>query len=72
MEKTNLLSKLGSRIVQLRKEKGIKQIDLAFRIDMDDGSLRRLERGKTNPTTTTLERIADGLDVEIKDLFDFE
>ena len=71
MEKTDLLVKLGKKIVQLRKEKNIRQIDLAFNIDIDDGSLRRIERGKTNPTTKTLEKIAKGLNVEIKDLFDF-
>lgn len=72
MEKDDLLVKLGKRIVQLRNEKGIRQGDLAFTIDIDDGSLRRIEDGRTNPTTKTLEKIAKGLGVEIKDLFDFK
>ncbi len=71
MKKTDLLIKLGKRIIELRKEKNIRQIDLAYNIDIDDGSLRRIERGKTNPTAKTLEKIAKGLNVEIKDLFDF-
>ncbi len=68
----DLLIKLGERIVQLRKEKGIRQVDLAFNIDMDDGSLRRIERGRVNLTTKTLAKIAKGLEVEMKDLFDFK
>jgi len=68
----DLLIRLGERIVQLRKEKGIRQVDLAFNTDIDDGSLRRIEKGKINPTTKTLARIAKGLEVEIKDLFDFK
>jgi len=72
MGKEDLLVRLGNRIVQLRNEKGIRQVDLAFNTNIDDGSLRKIEKGKINPTTKTLEKIAKGLDVEIKDLFDFK
>jgi len=41
-------------------------------LDIDDGSLRRIESGRTNPTTVTLLRIAKALEVEIKDLFDIK
>ena len=68
----DLLIKLGEKIVQLRKEKGIRQVDLAFNIDMDDGSLRRIERGRVNLTIKTLAKIAKGLEVEITDLFNFK
>jgi transcriptional regulator with XRE-family HTH domain len=72
MKEEDLLIKLGERIVQLRKEKGIRQVDLAIDSEIDDGSLRKIERGKINPTTKTLAKIAKGLGVEIKDLFDFK
>jgi len=71
IEESSLLVKIGSRIKQLRKEKEVRQVDLAFNIDMDDGSLRRIERGQANLTVKTLEKIARGLDVPMKDLFDF-
>jgi len=64
--------KLGNRVVQLRKELDIKQIDLAAFANIDERVLRRIENGKTNPTTKTLEKIAQGLGVKVKDLFDFE
>lgn len=65
------LKKLGKRIVSMRDEKGISQKELSDILDMDDGSLRRIESGRTNPTTTTLLKVSKALDVEIKELFDF-
>ena len=50
--------------------KKIKQIELSDLLDMDDGS-RRIESGRTNPTTTTLLSIAKALKVNVADLFDF-
>ena len=72
MRPEDFLIKLGRRIVEIRKEKGIKQVDLAFESELDDGSLRRIEDGRTNPTVKTLIKIANGLGVEVKDLFDFK
>lgn len=68
----DITAKLGSRVVQLRKEQKIKQIDLAAFANIDERVLRRIESGKANPTTKTLEKIAQGLGVKIRDLFDFE
>ena len=72
MGNTELHKKLGERIVHLREESGIRQVDLANRLDMDGGYLRRIEKGKINMTLNAVERIADALDVEMKDLFDFK
>tara|TARA_B100001059_G_C17639192_1_gene478450 strand:+ start:374 stop:664 length:291 start_codon:yes stop_codon:yes gene_type:complete len=67
----DFVEKLGDRIVEIRQEKKIKQIELSDFLDMDDGSLRRIESGRTNPTTTTLLSIAKALKVSVADLFDF-
>ena len=71
-EERNYLKLLGSNIVKKRKERGIKQKELSDILDIDDGSLRRIESGRTNPTTMTLYNIASGLGIELKELFDFE
>jgi len=44
MEKNpdDITTKLGKRIVQIRKEKGIKQVDLAVFVNIDDSSLRKI------------------------------
>ncbi len=65
------LKKLGKRIVYIRDEKGISQKELSDILDMDDGSLRRIESGRTNPTTTTLLKLSEALEVEMKELFKF-
>ena len=71
-EERNYLKLLGKNIVKIRKERGIKQNELSDILDIDDGSLRRIESGRTNPTTMTLYNIAGALEIELKDLFDFE
>ena len=71
-EERNYLKLLGGNIVKKRKERGIKQKELSDLLDIDDGSLRRIESGRTNPTTMTLYNIASALEIKLKDLFDFE
>lgn len=68
----SFVKKLGKNIVAIREKKGLRQKELSDILDMDDGSLRRIESGRTNPTTTTLLSIADGLEIELKELFDFK
>ena len=70
-EEKEFVRKLGENIVSIRKAKGIKQKELSDLLDMDDGSLRRIESGRTNPTTSTLYRISIALEIEPKELFDF-
>lgn len=59
---------LGKRIVSLRKTRGIKQFELAIDLNIQDSGLRLIEKGKTNPTTKTLLRISDALDITIDEL----
>lgn len=65
------IKKLGANIVSIRKKKGLKQKELSDLLDMDDGSLRRIESGRTNPTTTTLLSLAIALDIDVSELFIF-
>lgn len=55
------------RILELCKEKGITQKDLAERIGMTPVGLAKAASG--NPTVETLEKIAAGLGVEVVELF---
>ena len=56
------------RILELCKQKGITQKDLAEKIGMTPVGLAKAANG--NPTFETLEKIADGLGVPIPELFD--
>ena len=56
------------RIKDLIKEKGITQEVIAERVGMKRESLSRIING--NPTISSLQKIADVLEVEIVDLFE--
>lgn len=64
----NFLIGLGKRITQIRKEKGLTQVELGDRIDMEKPNMNRIEKGGTNPTILTLRKICKELDIELKDL----
>lgn len=66
----DIVVKIGNKIVQIRKEKGIKQLELAANASIDERVIRRIETGKANPTIRTLEKIASGLGVSVNDLLE--
>ena len=59
---------IGKNIVLAREAKGFTQVELANSINMEDSSLRRIEKGRVNSTILMLKRIAEGLDVSINSL----
>jgi transcriptional regulator with XRE-family HTH domain len=65
------LKKLGARIKTIRKEKGIKQIDLGYALDLDKSNMNRIEAGNTNPSILLLQKISSELDILLIELFDF-
>jgi transcriptional regulator with XRE-family HTH domain len=62
---------LGTRIKELRKAKGLSQDALAERVGIDSKHLSRLEVGGSFPSLDTLERLAQVLEVELKEFFEF-
>ncbi len=67
-----LKEKLGKRIQQIRKSKKMTQEKLAELVGLDIPNISNLERGKRFLSSTTLEKLISALEVEAKDLFDFE
>ena len=67
-----LKKKFGSRIQELRKSLNLTQENIAEQIDMDKPNLSNIENGKRFTTPQNIEKIATALNVEVKDLFDFE
>jgi len=63
---------LGARVAQLvrslREERGWSVAELARRCGMAAPNVHRLESGKHVPTTRTLVRVAEGLDVALERL----
>ena len=70
-EEERYLISLGDNIKKLRIKSGISQKDLAHACDFETPNMRRIEAGKTNPTTKTLFKIAKALNTTIITLFDF-
>lgn len=69
MDEEKYIKAIGKNIVNLRTEKNLKQIDLAYKVGIEDSALRRIESGRTNPTIKTLLKIAHALNVELTVLF---
>ncbi len=64
--------KVGSRIRELRKEKGISQEQLALNADLDRTYMTSVENGRRNISIVNLEKIVKALEVDFKVFFDFE
>ena len=71
MIKQPIKKKIGKRIKELREKKGLTIEKLAYENDLAKGNLSELEKGQIDPKLSTLERIAKGLDVSLRELFDF-
>ncbi len=69
---TVFLKLLGKQIKKIRKKRGFTQLELAVKIDNHAEQIGRIERGEHNVSSCTLYLIAKGLEVSIKELFDFE
>lgn len=61
--------KLGQRIKKLRNEKGISQEKFALLIDMDRTYFASVESGKRNISIVNIEKIANGLNISLEELF---
>lgn len=72
MEKNNNLEKkFGAKLAYIRKLKKLSQMKLAEKVDMNFNYIGQIERGEANVTIHTMKILANALDVEMKDLFDF-
>lgn len=64
------LKRLGARIKELRKKKGMTQNELANATGMDFQNISRLERGDKNAVYLTIKVIAKGLGVMMSELLE--
>jgi transcriptional regulator with XRE-family HTH domain len=69
MKKDNVAVLLGRRIRTLRKSKGWTQEELGASCSTNYKYIGAIERGEENPSLSVLQKIAEGLGVEISELF---
>ncbi|MEL7119639.1 MAG: helix-turn-helix transcriptional regulator [Bacteroidota bacterium] len=55
----------GKRLMEVRKDRGLSQEDLATLIGTKGPAIGRYERGAANPTIEVAIRLADALDVSL-------
>ena len=70
MEK-DILKKFGSKVSTLRKEKKLSQELLAQKAGLHRTHIGMIERAERNITLLNIEKLANGLGVEIDELFRF-
>lgn len=59
----------GQRVKQLRLQAGLSQEAFADRCGLDRTYISGIERGVRNPTLTVIKVIANGLNIDMKNLF---
>ncbi|UWY30173.1 helix-turn-helix domain-containing protein [Flavobacterium sp. TR2] len=69
--KETIQQKVGKRIQEIRIEKNISQQDLASKCNFEKSNMSRLEKGNSNATLSTLEKVCDALQVDLIELFKF-
>lgn len=60
---------VAEQIRNIRKAKNLSQQEVAEKIGIDRAQYSRVETGKSEPTITSLEKIAKALEVDIIDFF---
>lgn len=65
-----ILREFGLRIQQERKKLGISQEELAFRAGMHRTYIGMIERAERNITLSNIKKLADALQLKIKDFFE--
>jgi transcriptional regulator with XRE-family HTH domain len=61
----------GSRLRALRKAASMSQLELGERSGLDYTYVGGIERGERNPTLEVISKLADGLQIEVEQMFRF-
>ena len=61
-----------NRLEEIRKERGIKQEELATALEVSRQTIGSLENGRYNPSITLAFKLARYFDMSIEDIFIYE
>ena len=64
----NEAEKLGKNLKRIRTAKGISQGEISRKLEVDKSFLSNIENGKTNPTLSTIAKIAKAIGVSVGEL----
>lgn len=65
---TDILKIFGENVRKIRREKGLSQEELAFKANLHRTYIGMIERAEKNITLINIEKIANALEVNIKEL----
>ena len=65
-----ITDKIGNRIRKLRNQMGLSQEKFAQKIGRDRTYFASVELGKRNISIVNIEKIANGLEISLSELFD--
>lgn len=68
----HLLIEFGRRVKRLRLEQGLSQEELAYRCGFYRTYIGMVERAERSITLCNVFKIAKGLNITVKELFDYE
>ena len=63
---------MKNRLEEIRKERGIKQEELAAALEVSRQTIGSLENGRYNPSITLAFKLARSFDMSIEDIFIYE
>ena len=64
-----ITAKIGNRIRELRTQTGLSQEKFAQKIGMDSTYFASVELGKRNISIVNIEKISNGLEISLSELF---
>ena len=65
----NVKEKIGARLRELRKVKGLSQEKFSFECELDKTYIASIEQGSRNVSIVNIEKIAKALDMSLSDFF---
>jgi transcriptional regulator with XRE-family HTH domain len=69
MDLKALSMEIGERIKKVREARGLSQKEVASMIKMDQSQYSKLEKDRTDPSVSTLAKVAKALGTQLSDLF---
>jgi transcriptional regulator with XRE-family HTH domain len=66
----NEAEKLGKNLKRIRTAKGISQGEIGRKLEVDKSFVSNIENGKTNPTLSTIAKIAKAIGVSAGELME--
>jgi len=71
MDKIEFRLAFGRKVEEFRKNLGLSYRQLAQKCDVDHSNISKIEKGEVDVRISTIQELAKGLEVNPKELFDF-